>query len=792
MATKVASLYADVNANIGGFMSGMGTVKSTLTGVAGQLSSFAGVAAAAMSAAAIGALAFQKALEFGDQGAQILQTRDAFNRLATSLGQGPELLNELTKATRGTVTEFDLMRSTSTLLMGTSGELGRALAENAPQLARIAQAAHDLNPTMGTTAEMYDRLARGIKKAEPELLDEVGILMNLTQVYKQYAEAHGITVSAMDKTMKTDAMLQAVLTQGNTLIEQAGQVSTKTSDSIDRMQVAMENAGNAAKEMFAPAMATVADAITEFLSWTPRIEDNLINQSRVLLDTAGSYREYAKAVTDAANLAGYWVDKSGRLRTNLGGVADENYRLSSSSYETSKGFDKLYSETTRLSAGMEQLGIKEHTQSISLSDQAIAAWSDRMAQGTNYTYASSEAIDYANQRLNAMNQYYAQLEAAEQNRIMTAGLAAGIQGTLGQATEQYRMTVSELVVQEQNLTAQLVDLQERGYGPTSAKVMELNEALTKNREQQGQAHKAVEETTAQMIFQQAAAGLDTQAALDLARSMGVLSEQDYVVASSIQALRNEFDLNHDGMISASEGASQYASSVDLINQAAQNLIDQNLPITFENLTKEMKNITTTNASKEMENVGQAAGTASGNVNDVASAAGDAEGSLARAADAADDAAEGFTAASSAGPKAAEGVAKAAGEADKAIEPLSSTAEAAGAAAKSLKEIPSSTKIQVVGAPAAITALNNVATAANNIPRNITITVRTVNLGGSGTGGTGGGGGGSQLQYDYLPPLDLPPVSYYETYNIYDPLAAVMLAQQKRLSTAQRLEAVMNG
>src|SRR5512139_1802732 len=211
MATRVASLYADVNANISGFMGGMTAVKGTLTGVASSLSSFTGVAVAAFTGAAAAALVFQKALEFGDAGAQILQTRDSFDSLATSLGQGPELMNELQAATRGTVSELDLMASTNTLLMGTSGDLGRQLAENAPQLARIAQAAHDLNPTMGTTAEMYDRLSRGIKKAEPELLDEVGILMNLTQVYKQYADAHGITVTAMDKTMKTEAMLNAVL-----------------------------------------------------------------------------------------------------------------------------------------------------------------------------------------------------------------------------------------------------------------------------------------------------------------------------------------------------------------------------------------------------------------------------------------------------------------------------------------------------------------------------------------------------------------------------------------------------
>src|SRR5512139_218443 len=192
-------------------MSGMASVKGSLTSTASALSSFSSIALG-VGAAVVGAgVLIGQAFEFGEAGAQILQTRDSFNSLAASLGQGPGLLQELQAATRGTVSEFDLMQSTSQLLMGTTGDLGRQLADAAPQLAAIAQAAHDLNPAMGTTAEMYDRLSRGIKKAEPELLDEVGILMNLTQVYKDYAASHGITVSAMDKTMKTEAMLNAVL-----------------------------------------------------------------------------------------------------------------------------------------------------------------------------------------------------------------------------------------------------------------------------------------------------------------------------------------------------------------------------------------------------------------------------------------------------------------------------------------------------------------------------------------------------------------------------------------------------
>ena len=57
------------------------------------------------------------------------------------------------------------------------------------------------------------------------------------------------------------------------------------------------------------------------------------------------------------------------------------------------------------------------------------------------------------------------------------------------------------------------------YGENSTQVQELNDALMQNQEAQTSALSSLQSLTAEMIYQQAAAGLDTQASLDLARSM---------------------------------------------------------------------------------------------------------------------------------------------------------------------------------------------------------------------------------------------------------------------------------
>jgi hypothetical protein len=48
------------------------------------------------------------------------------------------------------------------------------------------------------------------------------------------------------------------------------------------------------------------------------------------------------------------------------------------------------------------------------------------------------------------------------------------------------------------------------------------------------------EATAQMIYQQAAAGLDAEASLQLARALGLLSETDFAIASTVQELNSAF------------------------------------------------------------------------------------------------------------------------------------------------------------------------------------------------------------------------------------------------------------
>ena len=141
---------------------------------------------------------------------------------------------------------------------------------------------------------------------------------------------------------------------------------------------------------------------------------------------------------------------------------------------------------------------------------------------------------------------------------LAEAVAAGISGDLQQAMEGYLSTTEDINQEHGELQEQLDNLLNRGWSPTSEKVLELQGRLDELKAKEEEAGEALAEATAQMIYQQAAAGLDAGASLELARAMGILSEQDYAVSKTLQDLRMSFDENADGMIGASEGAREFA------------------------------------------------------------------------------------------------------------------------------------------------------------------------------------------------------------------------------------------
>ena len=176
---------------------------------------------AAAAFVAVG-VAAKKAFEFAEEGAGIAQLAKSFDMMEDRLGLQIDLREELIKASRGTIATTDLESASMSLLAGASGDLEGKLASALPQLLEIAKAANKVNPALGDTAFMFQSIATGVKRAQPLILDNLGLTLKVGEANEIMAESLGKSVEELTAEEKTMAILNATMKAGDVLIQQAG------------------------------------------------------------------------------------------------------------------------------------------------------------------------------------------------------------------------------------------------------------------------------------------------------------------------------------------------------------------------------------------------------------------------------------------------------------------------------------------------------------------------------------------------------------------------------------------
>ena len=92
--------------------------------------------------------------------------------------------------------------------------IGTAAGLSADQLTRLGTAAKDASIILGRdVTDSFNRLVRGVTKAEPELLDELGIILRLKDATETYAASLGKSANDLSQFEKSQAVANDVLGQ---------------------------------------------------------------------------------------------------------------------------------------------------------------------------------------------------------------------------------------------------------------------------------------------------------------------------------------------------------------------------------------------------------------------------------------------------------------------------------------------------------------------------------------------------------------------------------------------------
>ena len=116
------------------------------------------------------------------------------------------LAKDLRDATEGALS---LEQASTAAALGVSGGFG------AKELSGLAEIAQGASIALGRDlADAFDRLTRGAIKLEPEILDELGIMVRLDDAVEKYAAQLGKGANALSQTERRQAFMNEILEQG--------------------------------------------------------------------------------------------------------------------------------------------------------------------------------------------------------------------------------------------------------------------------------------------------------------------------------------------------------------------------------------------------------------------------------------------------------------------------------------------------------------------------------------------------------------------------------------------------
>ena len=142
--------------------------------------------------------------------------------------------------------------------------IGLSAGLSSDQLVKLGKAAKDTSTVLGRDlTDSFNRLVRGATKAEPELLDELGIILRLDTATANYARTLGKSAKDLTAFERSQAVTNDILTQSE---EKYGKMLENTntfSNSVTKLGKAFENDLLKPIKLF---LAAVATPIFEFLS----------------------------------------------------------------------------------------------------------------------------------------------------------------------------------------------------------------------------------------------------------------------------------------------------------------------------------------------------------------------------------------------------------------------------------------------------------------------------------------------------------------------------------------------
>jgi hypothetical protein len=142
--------------------------------------------------------------------------------------------------------------------------IGTASGISPTQLARLGTAAKNASLALGRDlGDSFDRLIRGVTKAEPELLDELGIILRLDNATSKYGLKIGKAASELNEFERSQAVANEVLEQAERKFGMMEKQMDPTAQALGQFAKAFDDVVNQVKGGIAGPLAAIATFLSE-------------------------------------------------------------------------------------------------------------------------------------------------------------------------------------------------------------------------------------------------------------------------------------------------------------------------------------------------------------------------------------------------------------------------------------------------------------------------------------------------------------------------------------------------
>jgi hypothetical protein len=220
-------------------------MQQNLGGSNGLVAAYAGLAANIFALTA-GFGALSRAARANQLESGLLAMGQATGVAMHSLSRG------LVEATGNAISLEEAMRSVALI---TSAGIDPSAIDRFGQVAKKAATALGRD-----VQDSINRLTRGVTKLEPELLDELGIMVRLDEASKTYADSIGKTASELTNFEKRQAFLNATLAEGEAKFGALGDVDVNP---YDKLAAALQNLAKSGIGGIAEGLAGIVGYLSE-------------------------------------------------------------------------------------------------------------------------------------------------------------------------------------------------------------------------------------------------------------------------------------------------------------------------------------------------------------------------------------------------------------------------------------------------------------------------------------------------------------------------------------------------